>query len=279
MKFRALILAGLLPGTLVAETGAELLRTGWEQFRLADFNLAVKTFDRGVTLAGTNSAERAQALYGLAMTWALRRPGEDPAKAVELYRQAIAAAPASEAAAWSLLAIARLTHLAATLDDTQDSVAVRQAYQGVIDKFPTQPAGEEAFLFQQAAQLAVPRVGTARPAVTAIEEFLQTHPHSQYRRAAWTLVAHGYQILGEPERRLAALLQMLPAAKAEALTPVYHAGDYWSIATLAEFECGNFAVAREYYRKLIADYPTDQRIFLAKRELQHMDEVEAGLRP
>ena len=273
-----MILAGLIPVALTAATGDDLLRAGWEHFRLAEFDLAVKTFERGTAQAGTNPVLQAQTWYGLAMTWALRRPGEDTDRAVELYQRAITVAPTSDAAAWSWFALARLKHAAATLKDAQDSSEVRQAYQDVIDKFPTHPAGEEAFLFQQAATLAVPRTETARPAVAAVEAFLKAHPQSPYRRAAWKLVAHGYQILEDHEHQLAALLQVLATVEVDPLFPLDHAGEYWSIATLAEFDCGNFAVAREYYRKLIADNPTDQRVFLAKRELQHMDEVEARLR-
>ena len=254
------------------------MRAGWDYFRLAEFSLAVKTFEHGAAVAGTNAVDQAQALYGLATTWALRRPGEDPDRAVELYRRAIAAAPTSDLAAWSLLALARLQHAAAAVKDEADSAAVRRAYQDVIDRFPMHPAGEEAFLFQQAITLAVPQPATARPVVAAVLDFLKTHPQSPYRLAAWKMVAHGYQILGDSANRLAAMLEILRAAEADVEAPTDHAGDYWGIATLAEFECGNFAVAREYYRKLIAEYPTDQRIFIAKRELQHMDEVEARLR-
>lgn len=275
--WRAIILLGLIPVALAAEPGDDLLREGWEHFRLAEFSLAVKTFERDAAQAETNPVVQAQALYGLAMTWALRRPGEDIEQALALYRRAIAAAPDSDAAAWSWLAIARLKHAAATLKDTQDSPEVRRAYQDVINRFPTQPAGEEAFLFQQTATLAVPRPVTARPAVVALGEFLKTHPQTPYRRAAWSLIAHGNQILGDHDQRLAALLEMLATAEVDPQAPLYHASEYWSIATLAEFECGNFAVAREYYQKLIVEYPTDQRIFLAKRELQHMTDVEARL--
>jgi len=262
VKFRVLILLGLTPVALAAETGEDALREGWEQFRLAEFNLAVKAFERGAAQTETNPVLQAQELYGLAMTWALRRPGEDPIKAVELYRRAIAVAPSSDAAAWSLLAIARLQH----------------TYQEVIDKFPAHPAGEEAFLFQQAENLATSQPATARSTTAALTCFLKTHPQSPYRCATLKLLAHGYQILGEHENRLAALLEILRTAEKDTDAPVEHAGDYWSIATLAEFDCGNFAVAREFYRKLIAEYPTDRRLFLAKRELQHMDEVEARLR-
>ena len=37
-------------------------------------------------------------------------------------------------------------------------------------------------------------------------------------------------------------------------------------------------MAREYYGKLIANYPTEQRVFLAKQELKRMDDLEAWVK-
>jgi hypothetical protein len=53
---------------------------------------------------------------------------------------------------------------------------------------------------------------------------------------------------------------------------------YWAIATRAEFREGDFEVARRYYGKLMAEYPTDMRAFGAGLALKRMDEVEARLR-
>ena len=53
---------------------------------------------------------------------------------------------------------------------------------------------------------------------------------------------------------------------------------YWNIAYAAEFEAGNFAVAREYYRRLMNEYPQDVRIFGVRKALERMDAIEAALR-
>jgi len=49
---------------------------------------------------------------------------------------------------------------------------------------------------------------------------------------------------------------------------------YWHLATTAEFNVGDFATARKYYRKLIDEYPSDQKVFPAQQALIRMDKVE-----
>jgi hypothetical protein len=67
-------------------------------------------------------------------------------------------------------------------------------------------------------------------------------------------------------------------AAAPAGTPPDRRLLYWRVATLAEFELGDFDLARENYRKIIAEYPTEQLVFLCKQELKRMDALEEKLR-
>ena len=53
---------------------------------------------------------------------------------------------------------------------------------------------------------------------------------------------------------------------------------YWDIGYAAEFEAGNFAVARKYYKHLIDEYPQDVRVFGVRKALERMDAIEAALR-
>ena len=53
---------------------------------------------------------------------------------------------------------------------------------------------------------------------------------------------------------------------------------YWLLATTAEFEAGDFAVAREFYQKLLDEYPQDVRCYGAQQGLKRMDEMEARIR-
>ena len=80
--------------------------------------------------------------------------------------------------------------------------------------------------------------------------------------------------------------QCIPAAsaslEARELDPTNPYSDnaalYWEIATIAEFEAGDFAVARKYYKGLVDEYPQDQRRWGARLALERLDAVEAKLR-
>lgn len=256
----------------------ERVRAGWDWYSQDEFSLAVREFDAALAAAPPGSQVRLQALYGLATTWALRRPGEDKQRAECLYRQIVESAPTNDLAAWSLLAIARMKAL---VDPTGDTVPTNAmlAYQEVQDRFPAHPAAEEAFLFQQSARLNRPDAAQARSVLAALERFLAAHPQSPNRSFVHRLVSHCCAILGMPEKRLDSEFQSWRSAENDPANPEEDLSwAYWRIATLAEFETGDFATAREYYRKLIAEYPAEQRVFLAKQELKRMDEVEARIR-
>ena len=254
------------------------IQTGWQRYTQGDFDLAVIEFEGAFSSVPTNSPLRLQALYGLATTWNLRRPDESPERAATLYREIIAAAPTNDLAAWSWLALARMNVTESAADDP-DPQALRQAYQEVIDRFPAHPAAEEAFLFQQAARLAAPNMTEAGAVLQALEGSLARHPQSPYRSAAYRLVAQCCDVLGLKDKLLDATIQEWKTSEIDPRNPIQDLSwTYWRIATVAELDVGDFALAREYYRKLIAEYPSEQRVFLAKQELQRMDELEAGLR-
>ncbi len=281
--FGLLLLAPLLvTGCQVARAPdpEKRIAAGWVRFSQGDFTLALAEFESALAALPKPSPARVQALYGLATTWNLRRPGEEPDRAARLYREVVDAAPADDLAAWSLLALARMPLLApGAAVKPPEAAALDQAYQAVIDRFPFHEAGEQAFLLQQAARLTISRPEQARSALAALDEFLKTHPKTSYASGAWRLIAHACQVLNLPERRLEAVLKEWQTTERDPVNPGQElALTYWNIATIAEFEVGDFGVAREYYRKLIREYPAEQRVFLAKQELKRMDELEARLR-
>ena len=255
----------------VARDSRAMLEQGWNYYRLGEFDVAAKHF---TALTGN-----VEAIYALATTWNLRRPGEDRTKARALYEQVIREAPDSEWAAWSRLALARWLHLVGP-DKTPDYEAARRAYQEVMDRHPRTAAADEAFVFQQTTYLAGWREEEARVALPVLERFWQERADSAWRTLANGLIARAHQILKQPDEWLAALVRGLAATEVDPLNPKPdRAGHFWQIATVAEFEAGNFAVAREYYRRFMTDYPTDARVYQAKQALARMDAVEARLRP
>ena len=254
------------------------IRTGWDEYRLGNFAQAHDAFQSALRHTPKTNATHLAALYGLATTWNMRRPNEDDVLAEKLYRKLIALAPTNDLAAWSWLALARMK-AAPVEGESADLQQQVDAYQDVIDRFPFHSAGEEAFLYQQAARLDEPDEGRARTVLRAMEAFLATHPLSPWRATAYGLCAHCCDVLGLGDKRLQAVFNTWRASEIDPANPVQdRSWTYWQIATVAEFEVGDFATARTYYGKLIEEYPTEQRVFPAKQELKRMDELEARLR-
>lgn len=262
------------------ESPGERLTRGWDRYRLGEFSLALKEFEAAAQGSEPGSANHLAALYAQATTWNLRRPDEDKARAERLYREVIALGPTNDLAAWSWLALARMNAapVGGEIPPLQPQV---EAYQDVIDRFPAHLAAEEAFLHQQAARLEQPDEARTREVLAALETFLSSHPQSPWRSAAYGLVGHCCAVLGLTDRRLDAAFEAWRAAEINPASPPATrdmSAFYWQVATLAEFETGDFAMAREYYRKFITEYPREQRVFLAKQELQRMDALEATIR-
>lgn len=257
---------------------AKALASGWEFYRSGEFRQAAKYFESVRQSAGTNDPVHLMALYGLASVWNLRRPGEDTVKAEKLYQQVLDIAPEGDLAGWSLLAMARMKHLVPVGQDP-DYPAVRQAYQRVIDRFPGHAAGEEAFLYQQATLVASLKEEDTRTALGNLEKFLQGHPASQFRSAIWSLVANCHQTLHQPSEQLDAAIKAFECRPIDATNPTTeNTWAYWKIATLAEFEVGDFATARKFYKRFITEYPNDARTYGAKTALARMDALEKQLR-
>ncbi len=256
----------------------DALQRAWDQYRYGDFDSAVTTFSDVASRAPEGSEKRTAALFGLGTTWDLRRPNEDTARAADFYRQTAEAAPESELAAWSLLALARMEQLK-PVGKEPDLAAVLAGYQKVIDRFPTHPAGQEAFLYQQAARLAEFDLGEARRALAALEAFLREHAESRYTSSAHGLMGKAHEILGDERRALAESIISLETREFDPRNPKRdNAAAYWGIASRAEFRLGEFDRARDYYRRLIKEYPEDQRVFPAELALRRMDELEEKFR-
>lgn len=258
----------------------KLIGLGWDDFRLGEYNRALRRFEAAARSCPAASPERLQALYGMATVWNLRLPlvDQDKELAEEIYRQLIREAPQSDLAAWSQLALARMKHLVRPGLDP-DYHQVRRAYRQVIEQYPGRPAAEEAFIYLQSTYVATLQPEPTRRAVAALKKFIREHPDSGFVSAAWSLLAVSYDTLDMQKDRLHAELKALETREVDPTNPFQeNAWQYWNIATIAEFEVGDFETARRYYRKLIEEYPTDIRRFGCEKALERMDEIERRLR-
>jgi tetratricopeptide (TPR) repeat protein len=280
-----MLLAGLLAiglsacGKKAAGGGdaAALIGEGWTKYRLSEFQDAALAFESARASAERGSGEWAMATYGLATTWDLRRPGEDPKLATELYREILAAAPDGPMAPWTELALARQQHLV-PVGQEPDYDAVNRAYRHIIEKYPDHLAAKEAFLYLQSIQLAKLEPKSTREAEKKLFEFAQGS-QKEFAGPAWSLLAVADTTLKEPEKRLEAEQKSFELTEVDPADPyVEFAWAYWNLATIAEFEVGDFATARKYYNLLLEKYPTDIRVYGCKQALERMDALEAKIR-
>ncbi|MFH0881287.1 MAG: tetratricopeptide repeat protein, partial [Lentisphaerota bacterium] len=200
-----------------------------------------------------------------------------PEKASTIYQQIIDTHPESDLAAWSLLGLSRLKHLVPVGQDP-DYSAVMKAYDGVIARYPQHLAAKEAFIYKMAVLISTLQEKETRQALAELEKFVQ-NPSQEFVGPAYSLIAVGYTTLNQPEKRLEAEEHSLATTEVDPTNPFTEfTWQYWNVATIAEFELGDFATARKYYNKLIAEYPQDIRIYGAKQALKRMDNLEAQLR-
>jgi len=279
-----LLTAGLILGAAgcgqrVEQTGdaAELISEGWKAYRLNEFQNAMLAFEAAVLQAERGSDEWAMATYGLATTWDLRRPSEDRDLATELYEEILEVSPDGPMAPWTELALARQKHLV-PVGQEPDYEAVNAGYQHLIEKFPGHLAAKEAFLYLQGIQLAQLDPESTTEAVEQLQAFIGEQ-EIEFVGPAWSLLAVGYNTLGNQQMRYTSEKNSFDKTEVDPSDPYLEfAWAYWNLATIAEFEVGDFDSARHYYQLLIDTYPNDIRIYGCKQSLKRMDELEAKIR-
>jgi|APTNR8051073442_1049403.scaffolds.fasta_scaffold00086_19 tetratricopeptide (TPR) repeat protein len=262
-------------------TPADLLNQGWSAYRLGEYKRALTTFDRLLAQSDLTPDLRVQALYGKAVTHDLRQPvpSQRDDLARERYEEILRDAPAHDLAAWSSLALARMTHLV-PVGAEPDFQQVQAAYQKVIDAYPRHLAGQEALIYQQSTLVQSLDPALTTQAVARLQAFLAEQADGKFASAAYNLLAQAYETLDRPDDQLEARLKELETLEVDPASPA--ASDfswrYWQLATTAEFLAGRLDIARMYYQKLIDEYPLDFRKFGSRQALQRMDELECTLR-
>ena len=155
---------------------------------------------------------------------------------------------------------------------------VMKAYQEVIDRFPNHLAGKEAFIYLNSVLVSSLKERETRRALAMLEKFVQNESN-EFVGPAYSLMAVCYTTLNMQDKRLWAEIQSLDKTEVDPTNPFTEfAWQYWNIATIAEFEVGDFNTARKYYNKLLKEYPNDMRDYAAEQALKRMDDLEAKIR-
>ena len=256
---------------------AEQIEKAWLDYRLNEWNSAEAEFTEALARTEPGSDDWAMCLYGLATTWNLRRPGEDPEKAAKMYRELLEKAPDSPMAPWTALALARQLHLV-PVGQEPDYKAVNAAYQDIVDRYPGHLAAKEAFVYLQSILLAKLEPEAAKTAAANLEEYVGRET-KEFVGPSYSLLSVAYTLLDEQAKRLDAEENAFEKTEVDPSDPsVEFAWAYWNLACISEFELGDFERARRYYKELIRLYPTDIRVYGCKQALRRMDELETKIR-
>ncbi len=261
------------------EKPAEEIAAGWLQFKMGEYKQAARFFQKVLDGVPENSEARIQALFGLGyIQWLKQTPYGEKDVATKLFNEIIVKSPDSEYAAWSKLALARMKHMVAT-GETPDYPTVRKMYQEIYEQYPKKTAGHEAFVCMIGIYLASFTKEDAELAKEKLDEFIKVNPNSPFISSAWGLYACACETLGLKREMLDAKLKELENREIDPLSPsMDKANAYWSIAVIAEFEVGDFGIARKYYKLMLKEYPNERRNFGAMNALERMDALEAKLK-
>jgi tetratricopeptide (TPR) repeat protein len=254
------------------------IREAWAQYRLGEFNNAVEIFQSLQASQPNGSEYHLQALYGEASCWNHRRDRRDTQKAIAGYRAVIEKAPQHPLAAWCALDIVRAKHLAPA-DQEIDYEKLIRDYAEVYRNYPNTLAGEEAFLYESSLPLPMADRQRAGMILARVTEFLAARPQTAFRSEFYSIIAECYRKMDDHDRRIDYMIRALNSREINPSNPLEDRSTaYWNIAYAAEFDAGNFRLAREYYKRLMKEYPQDVRIFGVRKALERMDAIEATVR-
>jgi tetratricopeptide (TPR) repeat protein len=273
----ALLLGGCAPRPQAGAEAAEArVRRAAASLAIFDFPRALEEFDRALERAEPGSDWWEQARYGRAVALWHRTPGTSDAvaEAERVFQQLAREAEAPSLRLRSLRNLGRMAELHDFPGDAIDLSTARRYYEEVIriapdsseaDEVAVRLAGTYFHEFEDRERVAA--------GVRLLMEWVERRPQNPSAGAMWLLI-------GDLEREV---LNRTPAAlaayqKADAAGLPDRTGAaavYWRIAQVAE-SVQRADVAREYYRRIILEFPVTGRTWEARRALARLEKVEGG---
>lgn len=256
----------------------ELLGQAWEAFQQLEFGKALRLFQAVQSETPEGAEAHIEAVYGEASCANHRQSGRDLNRALALYAAIQKQHPGSPWAAWAALAAVRARHL----EPSETGLPYKDLsaeYAKVYQQYPDTPAGEEAFLYHCRITASFGTREEASELLREIADFLSRHPGMTYQPLLDTVAAECHHILGREDERIEAMERSIATFERDPTVPFYELSSaYWNIAYAAEFEAGNFAVARKYYELFLKEFPNEDRSFGCRQALARIDRVEKALR-
>ncbi|KPK62721.1 MAG: hypothetical protein AMK73_05745 [Planctomycetes bacterium SM23_32] len=269
----ASVFAGCAPEP---ESASDLLEQAWRAYSTGDFDIAVDRFEGLKQNGGLTAEQRYSALLGLATTYHYR-PNADLDAAAENYAL-LGVLEQEPAKRQSALGLARVALAGGNLLEGQSKLT------DLIAAYPGSMEADEAVLQladsllrpdvveEHRGEFKLPTPGAEDRALSALEHRLGTNPHNRLAPAMHMMAADAYI----QARRFDEAVGHLIAAEQEGISVVKTRGTVlWKIASIAESELGDLALAEKYYDLYATEFSRTELYYRATKRLERVRALRA----
>ena len=248
---------------LNGKTSTYDLMQGWNALDRMDGTSAVAHFRRAVDLEETSPASRAEALYGLGLSYGYANPPQ-VAEAVAAFAQITKDYPSADCAGWAALESVLLRGRAGDID----SVAEAEALLEVAGRYRDHAVIHEATL---RAAMSLLEAGQGERSVMLLNDHLRQYPDNEEAPLMRFLVAYWKMEIDEDyEGALPILLELANHNLAE---PRRRAMVMWSIAQIYRLHHDDPQTALVWYRRIVAEFPNEITTGDAQRMISQLEKT------
>ncbi len=249
---------------LNGKTGPHDLIQGWNALDRMDWPSATAYFRRAADLAEASAGSRAEALYGLGLSYAYATPPKLE-EALAAFGQITKDYPSEGCAGWAALESVLLRGRAADLD----RVAEAEAMMEIARLHPGHAVVHEATL---RAAMSFLEAGQGERSVTLLQDHLRQYPNNAEAPLMRFLVAYWKMEIDEDyEGALPVLLELAEHNLAE---PRRRAMVMWSIAQIYRLHRNNLRAALLWYRRIVEEFPNEITTGDARRMISQLERTQ-----
>lgn len=240
----------------------QVLDEGWGALRRANYPLAEEKFEQ-VSQETSEKSLLAEALYGLALTYQVRRPGGDAQVSAALFERLLKDFGDTSAAPYATLSLARLADLPENEKDrTEEKIEkARELYRSVLEKWPDHLAADEAAL--RLGQTYLENVGETAAedkGEAVLQARLKARPENALAAPMHLLLGNFYY---RREAYSRAVKHWIAADGAGIPGLTDKATVYFHIGSVAEHRLKDYRLAAKWYMKIVTDVERDNKYYVA----------------
>lgn len=236
---------------------------GWSALDRMDWSSASAYFHRAADLAESSPGSRAEALYGLGLSYAYANP-PNVKEALAAFGQIAKDFPSMDCAGWAALEGVLLRGRTSDLD----SVAEAEAMMEIARQHSGRAVAHEATL---RAAMSLLEAGQGDRGVTLLQDYLRQYPDNADAPLMRFLIAYWKMEIDENyEGALPILLELAEHGLAE---PRRRAMVMWSIAQIYRLHENDPQAALLWYRRIVQEFPNEITTGDARRMISQLEQA------